>query len=205
MDINNTLYAFFKEIETASSLPIQEREASFKRLVKKWTRLIGKHCKEDYIKTFRNLNHLKIGIEWLERNCYCEKKENNILVYFLQNLKKYIDVEIKCNELFMASSVKDPAKLRSQKVKIVWTGSKRSLVELIYAINQTTSINGGKVSLKELIGFFSEAFHIELPDFHSVINRMKDRLARSSMQQSRAFFLGELMDEFESKLNFLDE
>ncbi len=88
---------------------------------------------------------------------------------------------------------------------MVWTGHKRSLLELIYAVNQTSCINDGEVPLKDLVGFFSEVFHVELPDFHSVINRMKERHPRRPIEHSRAFFLEDLLARFEQKLEDLDD
>lgn len=48
---------------------------------------------------------------------------------------------------------------------IKWTGSKISLVELIYALYSTNSINNGNISLKELVKLTEQLLNIELGDY----------------------------------------
>jgi RteC protein len=66
-------------------------------------------------------------------------------------------------------------------------------------------INNGKVSLKELVVFFSFVFNTSLPHFHSVIKRMADRKSDPIHMESRSFFLNELIVKFNEKLVHLDE
>ena len=88
---------------------------------------------------------------------------------------------------------------------LTWTGSKRALLELIYALFLTMSINHGKISIKELVGFFSHTFNIALPGYHSAIKKMTGRIAEKVQLESRTFFLNELTTALNHKLECLDE
>ncbi len=95
---NDKLQVFFREIEKAAMLSESVRKVRFRELIKEWQHLIGDWSQEAYVDNFRCLKHLKLSVEWLFEQCCFEKKENKILRIFLQNLLKYIDVEIQCNE-----------------------------------------------------------------------------------------------------------
>lgn len=117
---------------------------------------------------------------------------------------QYIDVEIKCINLSKQINLNKSDKISHKTIVTNWTASKRALIELIYALHQVECINKGKTPLKDLILLFSKVFHVALPDFHSAINRMKERNPVSPAKNSRAFFLSELTNEFNQKLETLD-
>lgn len=56
-----------------------------------------------------------------------------------------------------------------------WTGNKIDLVELIYALHQSGSINHGKADIKELAAMFEMIFGIELGDFYRNFTNIKNR------------------------------
>jgi len=119
-------------------------------------------------------------------------------------LIQYIDVEIKCINLSNHLNPNKPDKISHKTIVTTWTASKRALIELIYALHQAECINKGSTPLKDLILLFSKVFHVSLPDFHSAINRMKERNPILPVKNSRAFFLDELTNEFNQKLESLD-
>jgi hypothetical protein len=47
-----------------------------------------------------------------------------------------------------------------------WTGKQVELVELIYALKETGSINGGEATIKEICNFFSELLQISITDLY---------------------------------------
>jgi hypothetical protein len=51
------------------------------------------------------------------------------------------------------------------ETKYNWTDSKIALVELIYAIHSTRSINNGKIDIKELVELFEKLFQIDLEEY----------------------------------------
>ncbi len=126
---------------------------------------------------------------------------------FLNHLIQYVNVEIECinikkNESTEANSLNLNA---NEVTPFTWTASKRALLELIYALYLTVSINHGKVSFKELVGFFSHIFNISLPGYHTKIKKMTDRKAQGIRIESRSFFLDEMVIKFNNKLELLDE
>lgn len=51
------------------------------------------------------------------------------------------------------------------KTNYTWTDSKIALVELIYALHSSRSINNGKVEIKELVELFEKLFNIDLEEY----------------------------------------
>ncbi len=142
----------------------------------------------------------------VEEQLLFAKKNDTYFCEFIDYLLQYIEIEIKCN--YFSRSIRtgvSKAKTSRQTISARWTGSKRSLIELAYAINQTDCINDGKITFKDLIRLLSEVFHIELSDFYSVLNRIRDRKPCLPIGNSRAFFLNELASVFEKKLEALDD
>lgn len=56
-----------------------------------------------------------------------------------------------------------------------WTGTKRALVELIYAIGAHGDFNKGKADIKEIASYFEAAFNIDLGDYYHIYMEMKER------------------------------
>ena len=77
-------------------------------------------------------------------------------------------------------------KVESVQKGFQWTSSKAALVELIYALNHTRSINNGNIELKEIVRRFQEVFDFDLKDFYKTYSEIKGR------KKSRTKFLDEL-------------
>ncbi|MDO9001356.1 MAG: RteC domain-containing protein [Bacteroidota bacterium] len=58
---------------------------------------------------------------------------------------------------------------------LVWTDSKVSLVELIYALHISGCFNRGTLEIKELAETISEIFHIDIGDFYRTWAEIKSR------------------------------
>lgn len=128
------------------------------------------------------------------------------MLVFLDHLIQYVEIEIKCTKLKQNKKGYNANTLTGYKgTPITWTANKRDLLELIYALHLTMSINNGKVTLKELVRFFSQAFNISLPGYHSTIKRMTDRKGDAIKLESRSFFINEMVKKFNGKLDVLDE
>lgn len=56
-----------------------------------------------------------------------------------------------------------------------WTDSKTALVELIYALHSTGSVNNGKTEIRELTAFFEQIFNIKLTDIYRTYLDIKIR------------------------------
>ncbi len=84
------------------------------------------------------------------------------------------------------------------KGKYVWTDSKISLVELIYAIHASGCINRGSVDIKELALFVESVFCIDLGDFYRTYLEIKNR-------QHPPKFLDSLRDGLLKKIEQQDD
>jgi hypothetical protein len=76
-----------------------------------------------------------------------------------------------------------------------WTDSKTSLIELIYAICATGSINNGHCEIRELSAFFEQAFNIRLTDIYRTFLEIKIRSNPSKFIDTLKDALLRKMDE----------
>lgn len=61
------------------------------------------------------------------------------------------------------------------KSSLSWTGSKSSLVELVFALHHSKCINSGNIELVELMSAFSQLFNINVGNFYKTITEIKNR------------------------------
>ncbi|WP_316800223.1 RteC domain-containing protein [Pedobacter frigidisoli] len=63
-----------------------------------------------------------------------------------------------------------------------WTGDAVNMVELVYGVYETGQVNGGKISLSELMEFFGQAFQVNITGY---FKRFADIKRRKSMSKTR--------------------
>ena len=85
------------------------------------------------------------------------------------------------------------------KVKVTWTDSKVALVELIYALYSTGSINNGNSELKSLGFYFESAFNIELGDIYRTYLEIRGR------KGNRVQYLDELRKKLIARMDEVDD
>lgn len=75
--------------------------------------------------------------------------------------------------------------------RLQWTGTKIALVELIYALHASGSVNNGDIEIKELAQFFENIFQFELGEFYRDFTQIKNRQkpTRFMEELSRALVL----------------
>lgn len=75
--------------------------------------------------------------------------------------------------------------------RLQWTGTKIALVELIYALHASGSVNNGDIEIKELALFFENIFQFELGEFYRDFTQIKNRQkpTRFMEELSRALVL----------------
>ena len=61
------------------------------------------------------------------------------------------------------------------KFKFQWTDTKTALVELIYALNCSQSVNNGNCDIRELATFFEHSFNIQINDIYRSFQDIKLR------------------------------
>ncbi len=82
---------------------------------------------------------------------------------------------------------------------INWTGSKVSLVELLYAIQSAGSCNNGTIDLKQLANHFEQIFNIDLGNYYRVFQEMRIR------KINRTTFLDHLKTRLIQRMDDADE
>jgi hypothetical protein len=90
---------------------------------------------------------------------------------------------------------KDPG----NKQQINWTGSKVSLVELLYALQSTGSCNNGTIDLKQLANQLEHFFNIDLGNYYRVFQEMRIR------KINRTTFLDQLKHHLIQRMDETDE
>ena len=61
-----------------------------------------------------------------------------------------------------------------------WTGTKRALVELIYALDTVGCLNKGTLDIKEIVAYFEEMLDIDLGDFYHCYMELKAKAKDST-------------------------
>lgn len=83
--------------------------------------------------------------------------------------------------------------------KLKWTASKVSLIELLYALQSSSSVNNGSTDLKNLATLFENIFDIDLGNYYRVFQEIRIR------KQSRTTFLDSLRTQLIKKMDDADE
>ncbi|WP_316846869.1 RteC domain-containing protein [Pedobacter psychrodurus] len=66
--------------------------------------------------------------------------------------------------------------------ELKWTGEAVNMVELVYGVYETAQVNGGKISLSELMDFFGQVFQVNISGY---FKRFADIKRRKSMSKTR--------------------
>ena len=82
---------------------------------------------------------------------------------------------------------------------LLWSGSKTSLVEVIYGLYLQGDINHGTADLKTLISAFEDFFNIKLDNYHKTYSEMRAR------KDPRSKYLHQIAAKLEAKMRQDDE
>ena len=83
--------------------------------------------------------------------------------------------------------------------KLFWTGSKTDLIELLYALHASESINGGTVDIKEMASHFEHFYNIDLGNYYHTFIEIRSR------KTSKTRFLDKLIELLNQRMESLDE
>ena len=78
---------------------------------------------------------------------------------------------------------------------LVWSGTKTSLVEIIYALYFKGDINHGTADLKTIVAAFEDFFNIEIDNFYKTYGEIKSR------KDPRTKYLHTIAAKLEAKIN----
>lgn len=76
-----------------------------------------------------------------------------------------------------------------------WTDNKTALVELIYALHASGSINNGQIEIRELTAFFEQAFNVRISDIYRTFLEFKTRNSKTKYIDNLRVNLLRKMDE----------
>ncbi len=89
----------------------------------------------------------------------------------------------------------DGNELISRMSHLHWTGAKTNIVELGYSLFVSSNINGGVVTIKEIMDILSDMFNIDLGDYYRIFLDIKSR------KKDRVSFLSNLRNMLLHKMN----
>lgn len=102
-------------------------------------------------------------------------------------------------EMFLIDSKQDSTLQNLPKVKLTWTGSKASLVELIYALQSCGTFNNSTASVKEIASYFEGIFNIDLSHFYTAFQEIKER------KNNQTMFLTSLQQALQKRIQEKEE
>jgi hypothetical protein len=85
------------------------------------------------------------------------------------------------------------------KGKMIWTGSKVSLTEIMYAFHTKGVFNNGAAELKEIASYFEEIFHIDLGQYRRTFLEIRNR------KSDKTKFIKALDEELLKRMEETDE
>ncbi|MDM1513508.1 RteC domain-containing protein [Myroides odoratimimus] len=85
--------------------------------------------------------------------------------------------------------------IQEYSISLTWSESQNALIELIYALYLSRSINDGKLELRKISVVFQQIFDINLLDIHHAFHRMKYRA------KSKTSYLDKLKEALEEYMN----
>ena len=83
--------------------------------------------------------------------------------------------------------------------KLNWTGSKASMIELIYALHYQGVFDNGNTDIRLIAKYFENIFNIDLGDFYYTYMELKSR------KMNRTKFLDSLCEALIKKMDEQDE
>lgn len=129
----------------------------------------------------------------LDFTTFYDHKISKIIAFDL--LSKFINESINKIDQKIALRKANP----SDTSDLVWTGSKVSLVELLYALQSTGSFNNGSIGIKTLASELQTLFNVDIGNYYRVFQEMRIR------KSSRTSFMDQLKDRLVKRMDESDE
>lgn len=114
-----------------------------------------------------------------------------------EDLIQFLQIEINKIEGKNRIDSADSEKLLNSKLK--WTGSKTNLIELIYALQSSGSINSGDADIKEIALLLQRVFNIDLGNYYQTFIEIRSR------KSNQTKFLNNLKETLTNRLKESDE
>jgi RteC protein len=88
-----------------------------------------------------------------------------------------------------------PKQVAAPKVKLTWTQSKTSLIELIYALQSIGAFNHTNSKVKDIVAYFEVVFNTDLSHFYTTFQEIKER------KGNQATFLKSMQESLIKRIN----
>lgn len=111
-----------------------------------------------------------------------------VIVYLKQEIEKLESSNKTSKEVFS-----------NQNSKLSWTGNKTELIELIYALQSSGTINSGNADIKEMANLFEQLFQLDLGNYYHTFSEIRAR------KSSKTKFLDRLKEGLNYRFHQLDE
>jgi hypothetical protein len=124
---------------------------------------------------------------------------STIQSYKVSKLFAYELLRIYLNTAISSIQYTDSQEQRVPEKKLQWTGTKVSLIELIYSLQTAGAINNGVADIKLLTNFFENIFQVDLGNVYNVFQEMRIR------KKNRSSFLDQLKEKLIQRMDEADE
>lgn len=88
---------------------------------------------------------------------------------------------------------------RKPNIKLMWTGSKIALIELLYALQSEGTFNNGAVDLKDIAEYFEQVFEIDLGQYRRAFLEIRAR------KNDRTKFISSLNETLLKRMDNADD
>jgi hypothetical protein len=149
------------------------KEKYLKRVIKKLHKYFEQN--NDICLYYRSKQECLDEMYFLRKNRNFNISSDSVVPYIDREFSTLHDHTFSCimaHEQLIRYLENEIQKLQNQEIKpeltetkYTWTDSKIALVELIYALHSTRSVNDGKIDIKELVELFEKLFNINLEEY----------------------------------------
>ncbi|WP_412468694.1 RteC domain-containing protein [Pedobacter sp. KLB.chiD] len=166
-------------------------ESYFTQELKKIERLYSDMSSSEFYKYYRSGTAHNDSMYFLRGNFnldmgldgYAFNSDPDFTTYYDFKISKIIETDLLYDYLIIRiqDSLVKSGISNEELEGLQWTATKSALVELIYAVYASESVNGVNCGIRKLVLIFQDLFHIELGDVHHLFHRMKYRAGNRTL------------------------
>lgn len=128
-----------------------------------------------------------------------DERFSTIQSYRVSKLLAYELLRIYLNSAIATLRMTETTEARLPEKRLLWTGPKVALIELIYSLQSAGVINHGTADVKMLTQFCERAFQVELGNVYNAFQEMRLR------KKNRSYFLDQLREQLLHRMDEADE
>ena len=144
-------------------------------------------------------NNLHIETFYFFTNKQFSTSHDSVLSTILAYDLLIIYLKGEMNKLENTNGIEKEISSIQKQAKLVWTGNKTDLIELIYALHSSGTVNSGTADIKEMATICEQMFNINLGDYYRTFLEIRSR----KINQTK--FIDKLKDSLINKMLESDE